>query len=77
MNKKQTESARGEPCTMRLDMCKGGAMNETVVFAHKNGAGMGQKSVDEDGNEVGFMPVITATQSMMDRHHTHIIRRLF
>jgi len=54
LNKKQTESARGEACTMRLDMCKGGVMNETVVFAHKNGAGMGQKSVDEDGNEVGF-----------------------
>jgi len=54
MNKAQRESARGEPCTMRLDKCNSGVDNETVVFAHKNGAGMGLKSVDEDGNEVGF-----------------------
>ena len=48
---KITESARGEACTLRLDKCNG---FEGVVFAHKNGAGMGQKFLDEDGNEVGF-----------------------
>jgi hypothetical protein len=51
---KITESARGEACTLRLDNCNGGLDNETVVFAHKTGAGMGQKSLDEDGNDVGF-----------------------
>lgn len=51
---KQTESARGESCTLRLDQCYGGVDNETVVFAHKNGAGMGQKFLDDNGNEVGF-----------------------
>jgi hypothetical protein len=25
-----------------------------VVFAHKNGAGMGQKYLDKDGKDVGF-----------------------
>ena len=51
---KQTESARGESCTLRLDQCYGGVDNETVVFAHKNGGGMGQKYLDEDGKDVGF-----------------------
>ena len=50
---KITESARGEACTLRLDKCNG---FEGVVFAHKNGgrSGMGQKYLDEDGNDVGF-----------------------
>ena len=48
---KITESARGEACTLRLDKCNG---FQGVVFAHKNGAGMGQKYLDEDGNDVGF-----------------------
>ena len=39
---------------MRLDKCISGGMNETTVFCHKSGAGMGLKSVDEDGNDVGF-----------------------
>tara|TARA_Y100001951_G_scaffold95637_1_gene93373 strand:- start:83 stop:370 length:288 start_codon:yes stop_codon:yes gene_type:complete len=47
---KITESARGEACTLRLDKCNG---FEGVVFAHKNGAGMGQKFLDEDGKDVG------------------------
>ena len=48
-----TESARSEACTLRLDKCNG---FEGVVFAHKNGgrSGMGQKYLDEDGNDVGF-----------------------
>ena len=48
---KITESARGEACTLRLDKCNG---FDGVVFAHKNGAGMGQKFLDEDGKDVGF-----------------------
>ena len=39
---------------MRLDQCNPGPNNETVVFAHKNGGGMGLKSKDEDGKDVGF-----------------------
>ena len=39
---------------MRLDNCNPGPNNETVVFAHKNGGGMGLKSKDEDGKDVGF-----------------------
>ena len=46
---KITESARGEACTLRLDKCNG---FQGVVFAHKNGAGMGQKYLDEDGNDI-------------------------
>ena len=38
---------------MRLDKCNGGVDNETVVFAHKNGAGIGQKFLDENGKDVG------------------------
>ena len=50
---KITESARGEACTLRLDKCNG---FDGVIFAHKNGgrSGMGQKYLDEDGNDVGF-----------------------
>ena len=48
----QTKSARGEACSMRLDNCQGKSPN--VVFAHKNGAGMGLKSKDDRGNEIGF-----------------------
>ena len=70
MNKKQTESARGEPCTMRLDKCTGGGMNTTTVFAHKNGAGMGLKSVDEDGNEVGFYSCFYC-HSVYDQTESH------
>ena len=50
---KITKSARGESCTLRLDKCNPGPNNETVVFAHKNGGGMGQKFLDEDGKDVG------------------------
>jgi hypothetical protein len=43
------ESARGEACTLRLDGCNGGVLNETVVYCHLGGAGMGQKSHDIHG----------------------------
>lgn len=46
---KITESARGQPCTIRLDGCNGGPENETVVFAHLNGGGMGMKVLDIHG----------------------------
>ena len=41
---KMTEFARGRPCEIRLDGCQSGGENETTVFAHLNGAGMGQKN---------------------------------
>ena len=69
---KITESARGESCTMRLDQCNGGVDNETVVFAHKNGgrSGMGQKYLDEDGNDVGFY-ACHYCHAVYDRQITH------
>ena len=67
---KITKSARGESCTLRLDKCHGGAENETVVFAHKNGAGMGQKYLDEDGNDVGFYSCHYC-HSVYDRQISH------
>jgi hypothetical protein len=38
-----TESARGEQCQVRSKVCN--YDNETTVFAHCNGAGMGRKDV--------------------------------
>ena len=49
MSSKITKSARGEPCTVRLDGCYGGVENETVVLAHLNGGGMGAKCLDIHG----------------------------
>ena len=49
-----TRSARGQPCTLRLDKCESGGENLTTIFAHKNGAGLGLKSKDADGKDVGF-----------------------
>jgi len=40
------ESARGEACTLRLDGCNGGVLNETVVLCHLNSGGMGAKTHD-------------------------------
>ena len=64
---KITESARGEACTLRLDKCNG---FQGVVFAHKNGAGMGQKYLDEDGNDVGFYSYHYC-HSVYDRQISH------
>ena len=44
---KYTKSARGKPCQMRLEGCL--PDNETVVFAHLNGGGMGVKSLPIHG----------------------------
>ena len=46
---KITKSARGQACTIRLEGCYGGPNNETVVFAHLNGGGMGGKVLDIHG----------------------------
>lgn len=43
------KSAKGQPCTIRLEGCNGGPNNETVVLAHLNGGGMGTKSLDIHG----------------------------
>ena len=69
---KITESARSEACTLRLDKCYGGVDNETVVFAHKNGgrSGMGQKYLDEDGNDVGFYSCFYC-HSVYDGNQSH------
>ena len=67
---KITESARNQPCSLKLDQCNGGVDNETVVFAHKNGAGMGQKYLDEDGNDVGFY-ARPYCHAVYDRQITH------
>ena len=44
---KYTRSARGMSCQLRLEGCM--PENETVVFAHLNGAGMGIKSLPIHG----------------------------
>ena len=44
---KYTESAKGKPCQMRLEGCM--PDNESVVFAHLNGGGMGVKSLPIHG----------------------------
>ena len=44
---KYTKSAKGKPCQMRLEGCM--PDNETVVFAHLNGGGMGVKSIPIHG----------------------------
>ena len=49
MSSKITKSARGQACTVRLDLCYSGPNNETVVFAHLNGGGMGMKAMDIHG----------------------------
>ena len=44
MTSKITESARDMPCQVRLEGCM--PENNTVVFAHMNGGGMGTKQSD-------------------------------
>ena len=67
---KITESARNQPCSLKLDQCESGGENLTTVFAHKNGAGMGQKYLDEDGNDVGFY-ACHYCHAVYDRQITH------
>ena len=35
-------------------MCDSGVNNEKVVFCHQNGAGVGLKTKDSYGNDIGF-----------------------
>ena len=44
---KYNKSAKGKPCQMRLEGCM--PDNETVVFAHLGGAGMGIKALPIHG----------------------------
>ena len=44
MSTKITKSAMGMPCQVRLHGCM--PDNETVIFAHMNGGGMGRKQAD-------------------------------
>jgi len=47
-----TRSAKGQACTLKLDQCV--KNNETTVFCHLNGGGMGAKSTDDLGRDIGF-----------------------
>ena len=49
-----TKSARGKACTFASDVCDSGVNNENVVFCHENSGGMGAKSKDGQGNDIGF-----------------------
>jgi len=49
-----TKAAKGSPCTFNSDLCDPGVGNTKVVFCHLNGAGMGQKTTDELGRDIGF-----------------------
>ena len=51
---KITESARGEVCQLRLDSCNSGIDGEKVVFCHADGGGMGLKSKDDLGRDIGW-----------------------
>ena len=44
---KFTKSAQGKPCQLMLEGCM--PENNTVVFCHLNGAGMGMKALDIHG----------------------------
>ena len=44
---KFTRSAQGKPCQLMLEGCM--PENNTVVFCHLNGAGMGMKALDIHG----------------------------
>lgn len=49
-SKKWRDAAKGQNCTMRLPGCQNDI--ETVVLAHRNGAGMGTKSDDYDAADM-------------------------
>ena len=49
-SKKYRDAARGQDCTMRLPGCRND--RETVVLAHRNGAGMGTKASDHDAADL-------------------------
>lgn len=49
-SKKYRDAARGQNCTMRLPGCRN--ETETVVLAHRNGAGMGIKASDHDAADM-------------------------
>lgn len=42
------KAAKGAPCSLRLPGCSPGPENETVVLAHRRGAGLALKSDDRD-----------------------------
>jgi hypothetical protein len=46
---KITKSAKGKPCQLRLDGCVSGGQNETTIWAHIGGGGMGRKMNDIHG----------------------------
>jgi len=45
-SEKYRDAANGQSCTLRLPGCRN--ERETVVLAHRNGAGMGTKASDHD-----------------------------
>lgn len=49
-SKKYRDAAKGQDCTMRLPGCTND--RETVVLAHRNGAGMGTKASDHDAADM-------------------------
>lgn len=49
-SKKYRDAANGQNCTMRLPGCQNN--RETVVLAHRNGAGMGTKASDHDAADL-------------------------
>ncbi len=49
-SKKYRDAANWQNCTMRLPGCQND--RETVVLAHRNGAGMGTKASDHDAADM-------------------------
>lgn len=49
-SKKYRDAAKGQDCKMRLPGCRN--ETETVVLAHRNGAGVGTKHSDHDAADM-------------------------
>jgi hypothetical protein len=49
-SKKYRDAAKGQDCKMRLPGCRNDT--ETVVLAHRNGAGVGLKNSDHDAADM-------------------------
>jgi hypothetical protein len=64
---KITKSVQGKPCYLHLDGCQSGGENETTVFAHLNGAGMGMKNRHKESGMEWGAPACFNCHNLVDR----------
>ena len=67
---KITKSARGKPCQLRLEECVSGGQNETTIWAHIGGGGMGRKE-----NDLFGMYACHVCHSIIDGRQPHDYER--